>query len=210
MRSDIPIPHWLKQKSADCSARETQNSGKMIPAIVVGTMVSYFGLMALHAAKPTHENTVAAQAPVQYSPDRAPAYTAPEEKKSPPLGRLTDTNLALMEPHLRTVHQHIAEGNSSGACDESANNKFSLKRMTLPSRYAETLCYAEASRELFGKLNDRQYLELAAYYYRRCLFLIDGQLQGQFKKPKGGDDEIRDRQKSVYIALDSIEQSERF
>ena len=82
--------------------------------------------------------------------------------------------------------------------------------MTLPSHYGETFCYAEASHDLSEKLNDRQYMELAAYYYRRCLYLIDGQLQGQFKKPKGGDDEIRERQKTVYIALDSIEQSDKF
>lgn len=209
MRSEIPIPLWLKQKSADSPSRTEAKSGKVMPTIVIGTLISYFGLMALEMAKP--DTTVRAKEVPQLPMNRKPSETnPPTEKQSVPLRRLADGDLASMEPLLMEIHRHINADKTAVACEVTAKQKFNLNRMTLPSRYGETLCYAETCRDLSFKLNNPHYLELAAYYYRRCLYLIDGQLQGQFKKPKGGDDEIRERQKAVYTALDSIEQSERF
>lgn len=204
MRSDIPIPLWLRQKTANRLATEVEPSGKLMPALILGAIVSYFGLTALRAAHVDKKNVYAAESAQNEQksyPSPAYVYESRPENTQISLRELNDRDLMNMETYLEAVNDHAAGMNLECV---NGKRKFNSRSMIYPSRYLETHCLAEASRELFNTTNDIKYLELAGYYYKRCLYLIDGQMEGKFRKPKGGNEEIRRRQQEVYLALDNV------
>ncbi len=180
---------------------------KITVAVAVGALASYIGLMVLEASDSGKNTLYQAETDEKIRDKRKekiPAVT--EEEKKVSIRKLSNRDLPEMKGYLERLFEHAGAHNNEAVADSCSgiSGKFSNHSMISPPSYTTTKCFADAGFDLYRNNQDAVYLELANYYYRRCLYLINGQFMGRFRKPSGGNDEIKRRQIEVFEAMDEI------
>lgn len=180
---------------------------KITVAVAVGAIAAYIGLLALEAADSDNKSDYITETPakVQNKAENT-ASKVPDKDKKVSIRKLTSRDLPEVNEYLEQIFEHArAHGNEvlTESCS-GISGKFSSHGMIAPPSYTATKCFADTGLNLYRKNQDAVYLELANYYYRRCLYLINGQFMGRFRKPAGGNDEIKKRQIDVFEAMDEI------
>ncbi len=208
MSKNMNIPPWLRSKVLENRPEEPEKPlNRITVAVAVGAVVSYIGLLVLEASQSDNDSHYSSVTPAKVhdkKPEIVPTVT--EEVKKVSIRKLTSRDLPYMKGYLEKLFEHVTTGDNASFSDScsAVTGKFSSHAMISPPSYLTTKCYADAGLDLYKKNNDAVFLELANYYYRRCLYLINGQFMGRFRKPSGGNDQIKKRQIDVFEAMDEI------
>ena len=208
MKNDLQIPPWLKEKTREYSV-EDKKSGRLFIALITSAIAGYIGLTILERNQ--HDEKTVRQANTVNKLDGSDSNTdAPSDSRNtntsiPKI--ITEHDLHGLQGNLVVLYHYMQSDHPEDACKKIPEG-FRMDFITRPSKYGTTYCLAKAGQALYEKTGDVNYLSIAAYYYRRCLYLIDGQLDGKFIKPKGGVDEIEKRREKVFKELANISKQE--
>ncbi len=181
-------------------------TNKITVAVAAGAIASYIGLMALEASDPDKNTVNKSETPVKVQDEEQDnVSTAAAEEKKVSIRKLTSKNLPEMKEYLENLFEHATtDGNAFSEFCSAVSGRFNSHAMISPPSYSTTKCFADAGLDLYRENEDAVFLELANYYYRRCLYLINGQFMGRFRKPSGGNGQIKKRQIDVFEAMDEI------